>query len=60
MSPQELATALRTVMLTKDLSYKEVAALARRSVTSVQRARKGEKLSERTHACFCALVLSNG
>lgn len=56
MSREELAAELRRVMKDHDLSFKEVAGKAQRSITTVQRARNGEKLSERTFARIQSVV----
>ena len=58
MSSKELADALRKLMVEKDLTYKEVAGAAARSIATIQRARNGEKLSARTFMRIKAVVIS--
>ncbi len=58
MSRDELAEALRKVMVEKDLTYKEVAGAAARSIATIQRARNGEKLSPRTFMRIQTVVIS--
>lgn len=58
MSREELAEALRKMMVEKDLTYKEVAGAAARSIATIQRARNGEKLSARTFMRIQTVVIS--
>ncbi len=56
MSKEELALKLREFMVARDLSYKEIAAMANRSIATIKNARRGAKLSDRSFARLLSIV----
>ncbi len=57
MGRKEMASAVRSFMLSHDLTYKEMAERLSRSVTTLQSILAGEKVSERTFARVQLVVI---